>query len=253
MSNFLTSLMNADLNLSVTMTFLSTILSFGMTTFWAWLLGRSLVQGDGTKDPTAELVKIPYLDIAVSLIFLTIPLSFGILFKYKWSSVASNLSKWTSKPCFMIILIIVFVGVVWSTHSIIHLFTWRHITCGALLACLGLSFGAILATVCKLNKSQIIAISIETAVQNIKIAVFILNVTFISPFCDMAMLPFYGYFYFLLPIVAFIVGNYIWHKCRSGNLNSQDLRKKRPKPNSGSMEMQKMDGNAKAEIVDMLL
>ena len=198
MSNFLTSLLNADVNLSVTMTFLSTILSFGMTTFWAWLLGRNIVLGDETKDPTLDdKVKIPYLDIAKSLIFVTVSLSFGILFKHIWSSASNKVSKWTAKPCFMIILLVVFVSGVFFTHSMIHLFTWKHFVSGGLLACLGLTFGATLAAACKQSRSQIIAISIETAVQNVKIALFVLNVTFISPFSDMAMLPVLGYCYFM--------------------------------------------------------
>ena len=39
LSNFWTSMLGGDVNLSVTMTMISSISSFGMTSLWVWLLG----------------------------------------------------------------------------------------------------------------------------------------------------------------------------------------------------------------------
>ena len=39
LSNFWTSMLGGDVNLSVTMTMISSIASFGMTSLWVWLLG----------------------------------------------------------------------------------------------------------------------------------------------------------------------------------------------------------------------
>merc|ERR1719348_1545300 len=42
-SNFWTAMFGGDVNLSVTMTFMSSVASFGMTTMWVYLLGTPLV------------------------------------------------------------------------------------------------------------------------------------------------------------------------------------------------------------------
>ena len=71
-SNFWTAMFDGDVNLSVTMTMVSSIASFGMTSLWAWLLGRHLVNSEGSKDPTKS-IEIPYHMIATSLLAFAIP------------------------------------------------------------------------------------------------------------------------------------------------------------------------------------
>ena len=54
-----------DVNLSCTMTFLSSLGSFAFTTLWVWLLGTPLV---------GRAVTIPYLQLTVSLASFTVEL-----------------------------------------------------------------------------------------------------------------------------------------------------------------------------------
>ena len=54
-----------DVNLSCTMTFLSSLGSFAFTTVWVWLLGTPLV---------GRAVTIPYLQLTVSLASFTVEL-----------------------------------------------------------------------------------------------------------------------------------------------------------------------------------
>ena len=42
-SNFWTAMLGGDINLSVTMTFFSSVAAFAMTSFWIWILGSPLV------------------------------------------------------------------------------------------------------------------------------------------------------------------------------------------------------------------
>eukprot|EP00091_Calanus_sinicus_P011705 TRINITY_DN26425_c0_g1_i1.p1 TRINITY_DN26425_c0_g1~~TRINITY_DN26425_c0_g1_i1.p1 ORF type:complete len:160 (+),score=23.02 TRINITY_DN26425_c0_g1_i1:538-1017(+) len=42
-SNFWTAMLGGDINLSVTMTFFSSVAAFAMTSFWIWALGTPLV------------------------------------------------------------------------------------------------------------------------------------------------------------------------------------------------------------------
>ena len=63
---------DGDVNLSVTMTFISTVASFAFTSLWVYLLGTPLV---------GKTIPIPYLQIAISLASFTIPLLVGVAFK----------------------------------------------------------------------------------------------------------------------------------------------------------------------------
>jgi hypothetical protein len=65
---------------------------------------------------------------------------------------------------------------------------------GFLIGALGYVFGAGLAIVCRQKRAQIIAISLETALQNGAIALVVMNVTFVSPYAELGLLPLFGYF-----------------------------------------------------------
>ena len=61
-SNFWTSMFDGDVNLSITMTLISSISSFGMTSLWVWLLGMQF-SGERhikvSRNPNAYLRKTP--------------------------------------------------------------------------------------------------------------------------------------------------------------------------------------------------
>ena len=75
---------NGDVNLSVTMTLISSVASFGMTSLWAWVLGQHLVEGEGAKEP-GKPIQIPYGNLALALLAFALPLCLGAVFKYKWT------------------------------------------------------------------------------------------------------------------------------------------------------------------------
>lgn len=72
-SNIYTALLSGDVDLSVTVTFLSTTLAFGTFPFWVLTLGKSYV--DFRK------VKFPWWDIFLSLVLLIIPAFTGLLLR----------------------------------------------------------------------------------------------------------------------------------------------------------------------------
>merc|ERR1719341_1277198 len=67
-SNFWTAMYKGDVNLSCTMTFLSSCFSFAFTTLWVYVLGTPLVGKD---------IPIPYLRLVISLASFTLPLIIG--------------------------------------------------------------------------------------------------------------------------------------------------------------------------------
>ena len=139
---------DGDVNLSVTMTLVSSVASFGMTSLWAWLLGRHLVAGEGSRDPTAS-IDIPYHMIAISLFTFAIPLGIGVLFKYKWPLKADRIHQLTAKPFFMLCLIVIPVVGISNSIFMFYLTTWRHVVAGFLVGNLGYLFGAGFAALCR--------------------------------------------------------------------------------------------------------
>ena len=225
-SNFWTAMFDGDVNLSVTMTLVSSIASFGMTSFWAWLLGRSLVESsEGSKDPSKS-IDIPYHMIATSLLSFAIPLGLGVLFKYKWTEKAAKLHQWTAKPFFIACLIVLPIVGIWNAQFMFWLMTWRHVLAGFLVGNLGYVFGAGLAAICRQKKPQIIAISLETALQNGGIAFVVMNLTFSSPYSDVGCLPVIGYFMCsTTPILFLLYFGYIGYKCCTGQTSLEQIRK----------------------------
>ena len=77
-------------------------------------------------------------------------------------------------------------------YTLSHIFVlleWRMLVSGLCVSVSGFFFGGILAWVMRLNKAQIIAVSMETALQNGNIAFILLKVSIPMPFSDIAALP----------------------------------------------------------------
>ncbi|KAF8782651.1 Sodium/bile acid cotransporter like protein [Argiope bruennichi] len=74
-SNMWTVLLNGNLNLSLTMTFISNLAALGMMPLWLFTLGRSLFSEIATE--------VPFKNILLSLVSMLIPLAIGLAFQ-KW-------------------------------------------------------------------------------------------------------------------------------------------------------------------------
>ena len=68
-SNFWTAMLDGDINLSVTMTFFSSVSAFAMTSFWIWMLGSTLVTDD---------LPMPYIQLATALVSFAVPVLLGM-------------------------------------------------------------------------------------------------------------------------------------------------------------------------------
>jgi len=195
-SNFWTAMFHGDVNLSCTMTFLSTLGSFAFTSLWVYLLGRPMIGKD---------IPIPYMNIAVSLVSFTVPLLLGIAFKRKWPKKALALSKRVSRPFFFVVLIILPATGTWFNQHFFYLCSWRHLVSGVALGFLGYILGAVFATIARQSRAQVIAISLETAIQNAAIGFVVLNLTFESPYSDMGVIPVLSFLFFSTGPIMFVV------------------------------------------------
>jgi sodium/bile acid cotransporter 3/5 len=216
LSNFWTSMFGGDVNLSVTMTMISSVCSFGMTSFWVWMLGSQFA-GD-------KHLKIPYHMIAFSLAAFIVPLVAGTWFKYRYREFATRMLNKFARPYFMLCLVVVpSVGLLTNTYYF-YLVTWRHLLAGLLVGALGYLSGAGLAWICRQGRPQIIAISLETAIQNAGIAYLILSLSFPSPTSEIALIPVISFFFCSTgPILFVVYAGYEAYKRFFGDNADEDL------------------------------
>lgn len=170
-SNFWTLLLDGNLNLSVTMTFISTICSLVMMPSWLYFLGHPFLQGFSSD----AVIKVPYAKIASSLISLILPLLIGIAIK-KWKPEWAAKARTVMRP--FIIFVMIFVVVF---GSLTNLYMFRMLTAPALIGGLalpwcGFMFGCFTALLTKRSPEDVTAIAVETGIQNTGIAILLLKV-----------------------------------------------------------------------------
>lgn len=180
-SNMWTYILGGSLDLSVTMTFVSTVGAFAALPIWVFSLARTIFN-DG------QFNKLPFKNIAMLIIGLVVPLSIGLLIKWKSERVALMLKR-LLKPFSIIFIIFIMTFGVYANYYIFAFFDWKVAVAGLLLPWLGFVFGAVMALMCRRSMEEIIAISIETGIQNTGIAIGILKVALgdFAPLGDIAM------------------------------------------------------------------
>ena len=83
-------------------------------------------------------------------------------------------------------------GIQLGLYSQSHIFMyldWTLVMAGLSVALSGFIFGGLAATLARLTRGQIVAVSLETAMQNGNIAFVLLKMSLPSPYADMAALP----------------------------------------------------------------
>jgi len=183
-SNIWTVMFGGNLNLSVTMTAISTFAAFVMMPAWIFSLGHVIFHTDEDRD-----IIIPYYKICIYAFCLVIPLSIGLLI----ARFAPRLSKFLVrilKPMALFLILFILIFGVWANLYIFRLMTWPVFLTGMGLPWIGFAFGCTLARLTKRPPEDVIAIAIETGVQNTGMSIFILWFTLDQPLGDMtAVVP----------------------------------------------------------------
>uniref|UniRef100_A0AC34QCL2 Uncharacterized protein n=1 Tax=Panagrolaimus sp. JU765 TaxID=591449 RepID=A0AC34QCL2_9BILA len=179
-SNFWTLLLDGNVHLSVTMTFISMIASVFMIPFWMKAVGYKFVES-----VSHSAVKVPYRNIMTSLIVLIVPLLIGMGIARKWPSIAAKARR-ALRP--FIIFVLIFV-IALGTLTNLHIFkqiSLPALLSGFLLPFGGFMFGCITSILLGQKPRDVTAIAIETGIQNTGIAIMLLKFSF--PDADTAML-----------------------------------------------------------------
>ena len=86
-----------------------------------------------TKNISFCRIPVPYHMIAISLASFAVPLSLGVLFKYKRPQKADRLAFLLSRPFFLLCLLVIPVLAMSQSTFVFYLLTWRHALSGFLV------------------------------------------------------------------------------------------------------------------------
>ncbi|XP_063225144.1 ileal sodium/bile acid cotransporter-like isoform X2 [Bacillus rossius redtenbacheri] len=175
-SNIWTLVLGGNVALSITMTTISTFAAFGMMPLWIFTLGRVIFrQGN---------LEVPYVRIASLAVGLLIPLGVGFLVQRYLPRVAKVMAR-ALKPFALLLLVFIVVFAIVTNVYLFELFTWRILVAGMGLPWLGYLSGAILGRVLQQPPADVLAISIETGLENTGISIFLLRVALEQPEADL--------------------------------------------------------------------
>jgi len=175
-SNVWTLTLGGNLDLSVTMTTISTLSAFVMMPAWILTLGSTIFE-------EANLT-VPYTKIATFAISLIIPLLIGIAIQRCSSKMAKFLVKYLKIFALALIVYIV-IFAIYINFYLLRLLSLRVILAGILLPWLGYFVGGGLAVAAGQKWEDVIAIGIETGVQNTGLSIFALRLSLPQPDADL--------------------------------------------------------------------
>ncbi|KAG1699303.1 Ileal sodium/bile acid cotransporter [Nymphon striatum] len=223
-SNMWTFLLGGNLNLSITMTFFSTIAALGMMPLWLFTLGKIIFDEND--------IAIPFTNIITILIALIVPVVIGVLIKRFWPRIASVLKKLLAPFCILLIIYIVCFGVYVNLYMF-KFFTWQ-VSLGSLCTIWsGFAIGLIASSVLKFSKENIIAVTIETGIQNTGIAFVLLSHSLDAPEGDIAaVVPVAASIMMPIPLITY----YVFQKIRDCIKPSSEKCKVKESPSEAGTE-----------------
>lgn len=203
-SNAWTVILKGDLDLSLFITFVSTIAALGMMPLWLFTLGKTLVK---------DTIKIPYTNIMISLVSLIVPVLIGVII-HRWLPKTSRFLRRLVKPASVLFLVYVCTFGMYVNAFMFKLIDWKIVVAGLVMPCCTFSLGALVARMCGLSYKSGITIAIETAIQNTGIAFVMMLATLPKPDGDIAaIMPVIGSIFTPLPLLAVLIGSYVHGRC----------------------------------------
>ena len=164
-SNFISSLSKANIELSVSLTAISTALAVIMTPFNFWLYGNLYLKVAHVAGEVPELV-IPLWDVFKTIfILLGIPLTLGILTSQYLPKVAAVLKKpfqYFSVIFFVAMVVLSFMGNISAFLKSIEFIFFVVLIHNLLALCIGFSTGKVF----KVPSPDLRTLTIETGIQN---------------------------------------------------------------------------------------
>ncbi|MGH0161281.1 UNVERIFIED_CONTAM: hypothetical protein FKN15_046804 [Acipenser sinensis] len=167
-SNIVTYWIDGDMDLSIVMTSCSTVLGMGMMPLCLYIYTQTWVQTGS--------IKIPYLNIGVTLVTLIAPVSCGVFVNYKWPRLAKVILKVGSAAGCLLIM------VVGTASAVLYKGSWNTDTSvliiGIIYPMIGYTSGFLLAVSVRQPWQRCRTIAMETGAQNVQICSTVLQLSF---------------------------------------------------------------------------
>ncbi|KAK3250018.1 hypothetical protein CYMTET_40585 [Cymbomonas tetramitiformis] len=171
LSNLFTFLSYGNLELSVVATTLSTVTAFA--TMPVLLKIYTEVVWD------ADSLDLPYAQIIVGLLVITLPMVLGIAFKIKCPTQAEKVSKYGILSAgFMVVFLVISTVMDPEKLEIFGSIQGKTIGCGIIFCILGFIFGYLISVAFRLNEADRRAICFEICAQNSPLAISIIDMTY---------------------------------------------------------------------------
>ncbi|XP_067943383.1 sodium-dependent organic anion transporter-like [Watersipora subatra] len=179
LSNLFIFVLNGDLDLSITMTFISTCAALAFLPTWMYTIGRYIL-----KDSD---VKLPFVNIVQTLALLIVPLAIGALIKRFLPKVTKAL-LYIQKPAIATTMSFI-IG--YGTWVNLYAFKLVFLDLTLTLCCFFLPYiagilGFLIALACQQGSKLALTIGVETAVQNLNIAIILLRSSLPPPWGDIS-------------------------------------------------------------------
>ncbi|XP_033095869.1 ileal sodium/bile acid cotransporter-like [Anneissia japonica] len=175
LSNIACVLIDADVVLSIVLTFSTTVLALGMMPLCLWVYTSPF-----TDD---ETFPVPIRDIAIALGALIIPLAIGVIIRKQRPEWANKILKILRPFCIIVFLILAVFGTLSSRYIFsvsdrdMILCTFSFTTCGFLI-------GLIAGKICCRTIVQSKTVAIETGIKNSALALGIIAIVYPKPDAD---------------------------------------------------------------------
>ena len=217
LSNMFTLLLDCNVTLSLTMTFLSTFLALGMMPLNLFLYTTPFTEEN-------EALKAPFVGIVAELLILLIPLAFGMALTYKFKKL-KKIFNVLVKPFVIIIMIVIIAGIPAGTYVVFS--SWQIWVSSLVFPLTGGLLGFTLAKIACMENRAAITIALETACQNNLLARNIIEFFYPLPESELILrVPTLIFFFTLFEGLVLVVCYEIWKRFnrRQGN-DENDLEK----------------------------
>ncbi|VDD92125.1 unnamed protein product [Enterobius vermicularis] len=182
-SNYWTLLLDGDLPVSITMTFLSTTAALVLMPAWMWALGSHFLR----SYDAGYQIKMPYAKIISSLFTLFIPLMIGIMLT-RWRPTIQTKVRKVMRPFLIFVLVFLVCFGAAANLYMFKLLTWTALLGGLLLPWCGFTVGCFASLFTRQSPKVVTAVAIETGIQNTGIAIMLLKFSFPEPDSDISAL-----------------------------------------------------------------
>ncbi|KAL3185208.1 hypothetical protein MRX96_031082 [Rhipicephalus microplus] len=204
-SNMWTVLLGGNLNLSIAMTFISTIASLGTMPLWLFTLGRSLFQ--------EASLRIPFRNIFTTLVSMTLPLGVGLALQ-RWRPKVADVCKRLLAPVSVAMIVYIVVFGTYANLYMFRLMSWRVLLAAAANVWVGFAVGALATRLAGLPWADVLAVSIETGVQNTGISIVLLGFSLPQPEADIAsVVPVAASIVTPIPLLLLLMGQKVYIRC----------------------------------------